>query len=155
LGRLGLHLHGGLQAIERIFPALLGVAVHLVAAHRGDVLLGIQALKLPIQIRHVIGQASGLVDQPLRGCQIAAQPAHHAGRQARQIASLVHQHLGFVLELLDLVVDLLQGADRGQRVLHEVRGVDHDPLRMGGGGAKHGRDGRGNKALLHGWFSSG
>ena len=28
--------------------------------------------------------------------------------------------------------------------------VDHDPLRMGSGGAKHGRDGSGDKALLHG-----
>src|SRR3546814_3028294 len=72
-----------------------------------------------------------------------------------EVARLVHQHLRFVLELLDLVVDLLQRADRGQRVLHEVRGIDHDPLRMGGGGAKHGRDGGGDKTLFHGRFSRG
>src|SRR3546814_8750647 len=71
------------------------------------------------------------------------------------VARLVHQHLRFVMELLDLVVDLLQRADRGQRVLHEVRGIDHDPLRMGGGGAKHGRDGGGDKTLFHGRFSRG
>src|SRR3546814_17400721 len=61
---LGLHLHRGLQAVERVPPTLLCVAVHLVAADRGGVLLGIQARELPIQIRHVVGQAPGLGDQP-------------------------------------------------------------------------------------------
>src|SRR5690606_32293634 len=34
------------------------------------------------------------------------------------------------------------------------RGVDHDPLRLhGGSGAKHGRDGGGEKTLFHDGFS--
>src|SRR3546814_1142865 len=69
---LGLHLHRGLQAVERVPPTLLCVAVHLVAADRGGVLLGIQARELPIQIRHVVGQAPGLGDQPLGRRQIGA-----------------------------------------------------------------------------------
>src|SRR3546814_13016828 len=70
---LGLHLHRGLQAVERVPPTLLCVAVHLVAADRGGVLLGIQARELPIQIRHVVGQAPGLGDQPLGRRQIRSE----------------------------------------------------------------------------------
>src|SRR5690606_30157604 len=66
------------------------------------------------------------------------------------------QHLRFVLKLVDLVVDLLERANGRQCVLHEVRGIDHDPLRLNGGdGAEHGRDGGGKKTLFHGRFSCG
>jgi hypothetical protein len=47
LRHLGLHLHGGLQAVERVLPALLRVAVHLIAADGGGVLLRVQALERP------------------------------------------------------------------------------------------------------------
>src|SRR3546814_10130900 len=41
-------------------------------------------------------------------------------------------HLRFVLKLPHLVVDLLQRADRGQRVLDQVGRVNHRPLRLRG-----------------------
>src|SRR3546814_4346338 len=81
-----LHLHSGLQAVERVPPTLLRVAVHLVAADGGGVLLGIKARELPIEVRHVVGQAARLGDQPLGRRQIGAQLVHHAGRQAGEVA---------------------------------------------------------------------
>jgi hypothetical protein len=98
----------------------LRVAVHLVAADGGGVLLGIKARELPIEVRHVVGQAARLGDQPLGRRQIGAQLVHHAGRQAGEVARLVHQHLRFVLELANLVVYLFEGTDCSQRVLHIV-----------------------------------
>ena len=49
--------------------------------------------------------------------------------QAREIARLVDQHGGLVLEALDFVVDLLQLARGGQDVLRIVGGIEDDPLR--------------------------
>src|SRR3546814_15274705 len=45
---------------------------------------------------------------------------------------LVDQHVCFVLERLDLVVDLLEGARGCQQVLAVVAGVEHGDLRLGG-----------------------
>lgn len=47
-------------------------------------------------------------------------------RQARQIASLVDQHLCFVLKLGDLLIDLLQGARRCQDILRVVGRIVDD-----------------------------
>ncbi len=85
LRHLCLHLHRGLQAVERVPPTLLRIAVHLVAADGGGVLLGIQARKLPINSSRR-RRAAGLRDQPLGRRQIGAQLVHYAGRQAGEVA---------------------------------------------------------------------
>src|SRR3546814_9261911 len=77
-------------------------------------------------------------------------------RSSDLIACLVDEHLRFVLKLPHLVVDLLQRADRGQRVLDQVGRVNHRPLRLRGRqrAEQSGSDGR-KKCLLHDGFSCG
>src|SRR3546814_19770358 len=60
---------------------------------------------------------------------------------------LVDQHVCFVLERLDLVVDLLAGARGCQQVLAGVAGVEHGDLRLGGcAGYRQAHDERDNGA---------
>src|SRR3546814_6459882 len=49
---------------------------------------------------------------------------------AREILALIHQHLRFVLEALDLLVDLAQRSRRGEPVLPIVGRVEHADLRL-------------------------
>lgn len=134
LRHLRLHLHGGLQAIERVLPALVRILVHLVAAHGRGVLLRIQLRELLVHVLHLERQPLRLRDELLGVRQVRAQLADHVERQARQVASLVDKHLRLVLELVDLVSDHFHRAHGGQRVLHEVGRIDDDPLRLRRGG---------------------
>ncbi|MCY1304500.1 hypothetical protein D9M70_542580 [compost metagenome] len=58
--------------------------------------------------------------------QRRTQPVDEVEIKTGQVTRLIAEHLRLVLQLLHLVVDLLQRANRRQRVLHEVRGVEHD-----------------------------
>ncbi|MNV69330.1 hypothetical protein D3C71_1622360 [compost metagenome] len=126
-----MHSHGGVQAIERVLPALEGVLRHAVAAHRGGILPWVQACELPVRVLHVEGYSLRLCDQAFTGRQRGTQSLNHIEVQLRQIARLVHQHLRFVLELADLVVDLLQRAGCGVSVLHQVQRIHKGPRGSG------------------------
>jgi hypothetical protein len=49
--------------------------------------------------------------------------------QAREMARLVDQHLRFVLQRQNLVVDLLECARRRQQVLRIIAGIEYGHLR--------------------------
>jgi hypothetical protein len=85
--------------------------------------------------------------------RLARSSAHHVERQARQVARLVHQHLRFVLELLDLVVDLLQRARGRQDVLHRLVGSMTTHCACAVGITEHGTRRRRQEGFFHGCFS--
>ena len=154
LVHLRLHAHRGVQAVERMAPALARVLCHAVAAHGRCVFVRIQPGELLVQIFHPVGESLRLSHQAFDGRQRRAQAIDRVVVQSIQIACLVDQHLRFVLKLPHLVVDLLQRADRGQRVLHQIGRVNYGPLRLRGRqrAEQHGGNGR-EKCLLHDGFS--
>ncbi|MCY1374549.1 hypothetical protein D9M69_618980 [compost metagenome] len=95
------------------------------AANAARILARIQADELLIQALDLVGESLGLRQQTLGVGQAGAQSVDHVVVQGRQVAALVQQHLGFVLQLAGLVVDQFQGAHRDQGVLREVGRVDH------------------------------
>ena len=79
----------------------------------------------------VVGDALRLGEELLRSALIdCSSCGQRRIGQARQVLRLVDQHGRLVLQALDLVVDLLQLARRGQHVLREVGRVEDDPLRV-------------------------
>jgi hypothetical protein len=82
------------------------------------------------------------------------QLIERAEGETGQVLRLVGQHLRFVLQLLDLVVDLLQSTGSGQDVLYQVGRIDdhHRRLYRGHYGHEYG-SGDGNQGFLHGCFS--
>ncbi len=159
LRHLRLHPHRGVQAVERVLPAFACVLCHAVAADGGGVLLRVQARERGIHALHVVGQPLRFGNQAFRGGERRAQPVDDVEVQLRQVARLVHQHLRFVLKLVDLIVDLLQRANGGQRVLHEIGRVEHRQRRCGlHGQQRHrqrGGERNGKHTGLHGETSSG
>src|SRR3546814_5150085 len=80
------------------------------------------------------------------------------------ILALIHQHLRFVLEALDLIVDLAQRSRRGEQVLPIVGRVEHADLRRCRGARQHpgtdradraGSEQNGDDIFLHGASPSG
>ena len=74
----------------------------------------------------------------VRSCSVCVDRLLELGqrriRQARQVLGLVDEHVGLVLQAVNLVVDLLQRARGGEHVLREVAGIVDDQLRAGGDG---------------------
>ncbi|MCY1531946.1 hypothetical protein D9M68_671860 [compost metagenome] len=125
LRHLCLYPHGGVQSLETLLPALTRFLRHSFTGDAVRVVGWIQVGKLLIQALHFVGESLGLRQQARRGGEVPAQPIDHVVVQGRQVAALVQQHLGLVLQLTDLVVDHLQRAHCGQGVLREVGRVDH------------------------------
>src|SRR3546814_15771397 len=73
-----------------------------------------------------------LAHQPIDLLQRLCQRLQLREVDAGQVLRLVDQQVCFVLERLDLVVDLLEGARGCQQVLAVVAGVEHGDLRLGG-----------------------
>src|SRR3546814_18048539 len=73
-----------------------------------------------------------LAHQPIDLLQRLCQRLQLREVDAGQVLRLVDQHVCFVLERLDLVVDLLEGARGCQQVLAVVAGLEHGDLRLAG-----------------------
>ena len=84
----------------------------------------VERRELRFHLRDLERQTAGFGDQSVGGGQRHPQVIQRIEIQRAEIARLVLQHHGLVLQLLNLVVDLLQGAGRGQQVLGEVGGVE-------------------------------
>ena len=98
---------------------------------------GMTRLEGLVDLLDIKGDALCLREKLLRALHRLLELLERGVRQACEVAGLVDQHLRFVLEALDLVVDLLQCACRRQHVLHIVGGVVDDPL----GGGRRREDG--------------
>ena len=136
--------YGGLQALERVFQALVRVAVHLVRRSRWRRTARVQALELPVHVLDVARPGLGLGDQPAGSCpgwlrrRLTTLDGGLAGLRAS-----FHQGSAPRWSCLSLVVDLLQRADKVSVFCTEIRGsiTTHCACTREGSGAQHGRDG--------------
>src|SRR5690606_3859792 len=88
-----------------------------------------------VDLADLEGDVLRLAEKLLRALDVLLELLERAIGQARQIAGLIDEHLRFVLEAGDLVIDLLQRAGGGQHVLGVIARVEDDAaeaeLRMG------------------------
>ena len=84
-------------------------------------------LKGPIDALNIERDVLSLAQKLLRALKALLKLLERGMRQAREIARLIDEHLRFILELCDLVVDLLQRARGSEHVLRVIGRIIDDP----------------------------
>ena len=123
-----LNAHGVLQARDGILPARLRIGDERLTGLAGGS-RRVRRREGAVDLLHVVGDALGLRQELLRLLDGLLDLLQRRIRQAREIASLIDQHLRFVLERGDLVGDLLQRVRGGDDVLRVIRRIEHQELR--------------------------
>ena len=124
-------LIGGLQRLQRMQPALVACRAAMPAPDTSTPYVGrVEAGELRIGLAELESRcpAPGVI-RLVVVASVARSCATMLKGSDGEVARLVDQHRRFVGELLQLVVDLLQRARGGQRVLDEVGRVEHRELR--------------------------
>lgn len=120
-----LHALTGIKPHPRIANTGIG-------AQRRRGVLGEKRLELVVELVDPEIDRLGAAHQPVDLGKLLLESIELGEVDACQVLALVHQHLRLVLELLDLLVDALEGARGRQDVLRIVARVEYGDLRMGG-----------------------
>ena len=120
--------HGVLKCADRVAPTISRLIDELTVRHR-EIDIGILIVEDLVDLPNVEGDALRFTEKLLRARDRLLELLERRVRQAGEVARLVYQHLRFVLQRLNLVVDLLERARRGQKIFGVVSGIEHDPAK--------------------------
>src|SRR3546814_1009994 len=108
----------------------LGIANAGIGAECRREVLGEKRLELVVELVDPKIDRLGAAHQPVDLGKLLAKSIELGKVDAREVLALVHQHLRFVPELLDLLVHALEGARGGEDVLRVVARVEDGDLRV-------------------------